>query len=405
MPATAGQPAPATRPRSSSSTPPARWTAPRRSPRPSRPRRWRSTQIVDGTWFAVIARHRRAGCAFPYPQRRPRWCRMDAGARAEAKRGRRPAAAGGGTAIGHVAAPGRRDLFAEVPPADAAPRHPAHRRQERGRAARSRSTTAIAHGTGHVPVRLPRRRRRLGGRRAARDRHRAARHRRPHRRARRHRRGLPGDDARPSMGRGVADADAARLGAAGRAGAVRPPGRARRSRTSPAAARRSTPSPATTPPARGATSPATTTSPSGCRQAGRRGAARRPGPDRGRATQVVAPGAGQGAVVRRRRADHADQPRGRALHRARPSSRRPSRRAWPPRPPATTATATVKLGPRGAARRGDRQRGGHDAGCARSSTIDDATRAPCACKRDVDKLDEMALDTALDQDAPRVRGV
>ena len=128
------------------------------------------------------------------------------------------------------------------------------------------------------------------------------------------------------------------------------------------------------------------------RQVARPGAARRPGPARGRRRRRR-PGAGQGQVVRRRGPDHPDQPRGRALHRAdragrgdpggpgRQGGRRRGDRdhassAGPsssPRPPATTRP------PRG---------------CARWSTSTTPTPARYGCKRDVDKADEMALDTA-----------
>ena len=60
----AGRPARATPPRSSSSTPPARW-APTRS-RPAADRRQAALdQILDGTWFAVIAGSHEARLAYP----------------------------------------------------------------------------------------------------------------------------------------------------------------------------------------------------------------------------------------------------------------------------------------------------------------------------------------------------
>ena len=73
-----------------------------------------------------------------------------------------------------VAAAGAPDL--PVLPGDAAARHPAHRRQEPARdpgRARRRGQPV----RGRVPLRLPGRRHRLGGRRAAQDLHRAARQR------------------------------------------------------------------------------------------------------------------------------------------------------------------------------------------------------------------------------------
>ena len=150
------------------------------------------------------------------------------------------------------------ELFATVE-ADAAPRDPAHRRPERDRDAEPSSRPAIDAAPRRVPVRLPRRRRRLGGQRAARHRVGAARLGRHHRRAREDGRGLPGDDARVDGSR-RRRREAAGLDAAGLRAAVRPPGRRRRSRSSRPRRRRSRSSSASTRPGRGATSRATITS-------------------------------------------------------------------------------------------------------------------------------------------------
>ncbi len=57
-------------------------------------------QILDGTWFAVIAGTDQAARAFPYPNAVSPMVRMEPGARAEAKRAVRQLLAGGGTAMG-----------------------------------------------------------------------------------------------------------------------------------------------------------------------------------------------------------------------------------------------------------------------------------------------------------------
>ena len=57
-------------------------------------------QILDGTWFAVIAGTDSAARAFPYPNAVAPMVRMEPGARAEAKRAVRQLLAGGGTAMG-----------------------------------------------------------------------------------------------------------------------------------------------------------------------------------------------------------------------------------------------------------------------------------------------------------------
>jgi hypothetical protein len=57
-------------------------------------------QILDGTWFAVIAGTDQASRAFPYPNAVAPMVRMEPGAREEAKRAVRQLLAGGGTAMG-----------------------------------------------------------------------------------------------------------------------------------------------------------------------------------------------------------------------------------------------------------------------------------------------------------------
>jgi von Willebrand factor type A C-terminal domain/von Willebrand factor type A domain len=57
-------------------------------------------QILEGTWFAVIAGTDQAARAFPYPNAVSPMVRMEPGAREEAKRAVRQLLAGGGTAIG-----------------------------------------------------------------------------------------------------------------------------------------------------------------------------------------------------------------------------------------------------------------------------------------------------------------
>ena len=73
-----------------------------------------------------------------------------------------------------------REIFSTVPHGPAAPRDPAHRRRQRGRDARPAAAGGRTSCVGVVPVRLPRRRRPVAGRRGARHRLGAARHRRPH---------------------------------------------------------------------------------------------------------------------------------------------------------------------------------------------------------------------------------
>jgi hypothetical protein len=77
-------------------------------------------QIIDGTWFAVIAGTDGAARAFPYPNAMSAMVRMEPGARAAAKEAVSRLGAGGGTAIGSwLRLAGR--LFASVP--SAAQRH------------------------------------------------------------------------------------------------------------------------------------------------------------------------------------------------------------------------------------------------------------------------------------------
>ena len=80
---------------------------------------------------------------------------------------------------------------------------------------------------------------------------------------------------------------------------------------------------------------------------------------------------------------------------ARPSWPRRSRTASPPRRPATTTTATVEAGPRGPAGQRRPATTRRRPGCARSSiSTTPEHRHGAAASRSVDKLDEMALDTA-----------
>ena len=250
-------------PRSSSSTRRARWTCRRRrSSRRAGPRRWPSSEIVDGTWFAVISGHSVAQMVYPIASRHGQDDRRHP-ARGHAH-DRQPAARGGATAIGAWIAAAT-ELFAQVE-TGAAPRDPADRRQDRGRAADVRCHEALAAAQGKFQCDC---------------------------------RGIGSDwvvdelrtiaDAllgtvdiiaepdeleadfeamiRTSMSRGVRRCPAAGVGAAGQRGAVRPPGRARRSRTSRPRPRRSARWSASSRPARGATRAATTTWPCGCRVA------------------------------------------------------------------------------------------------------------------------------------------
>ena len=115
-------------------------------------------------------------------------------------------------------------LFASIGEPRPEARHPAHRRREPQRDARRSSTWRSRTAPGQLPVRLPRRRRRLEGGRGPQDRHGPARHGRHHPATRSDWPPSSQQIMRKSMARGVADAAAAGLGAAGRAGAVRPPG-------------------------------------------------------------------------------------------------------------------------------------------------------------------------------------
>ena len=89
---------------------------------------------------------------------------------------------GGATAIGAWIAAAT-ELF-EQAPAGAASRHPADRRQDRGRAAKARSTSPSPRPRGKFQCDCRGHRHRLGGRRAAHDLERVARHGRHRRQAR-----------------------------------------------------------------------------------------------------------------------------------------------------------------------------------------------------------------------------
>ena len=185
---------------------------------------------------------------------------------------------------------------------------------------------------------------------------------------------------------------AAGVGAAGRAGAVRPPGRpdgrgphGRRAAGQPADRR--LPDGGV-----GRREPRLPRGRAARRQAGRGRAARGAGAARCRRAGGGA-GPGEGDVVRRRRAHHPDQPRRSPTTPARPSSPRRSRRGWRPRRPATrrrprrSSAAPSSSPPRRATTRPPR-------GCARSSRSRTRTPVRFGCSRNVDKLDEMALDTS-----------
>ena len=126
--------------------------------------------IRDGTWFAIVA-----GTSTAWPVYPPDGSMAVASerTRAEAKAALRQLRANGGTAIGQWLRLAHQ-IF-QTSPGHAAARHLAHRRQEPARdAGRARRRDRPVRG--RLPLRLPRRRHRLGGRRAAQDLHRAARH-------------------------------------------------------------------------------------------------------------------------------------------------------------------------------------------------------------------------------------
>ena len=152
---------------------------------------------------------------------------MDANRRFQAHQAVQQFRADGGTAMGTVADAGRAPLRlgrrAVGRRADQTPRDPAHRRREPQRDARP-AERGHRVGRGPLPVRLPRRRRRLAGRRGAADRAGAAGHGRHRRRARASCSAefaslMQAVDGARGRGRRPAGLDAA-----GRAAAVRPPG-------------------------------------------------------------------------------------------------------------------------------------------------------------------------------------
>ena len=110
-----GRRAPPTRRRSSSSTPPVRWarTASRRG-------RAAATaalnEIIDGTWFAVIAGNHVGTLVFPYPGGPQQMVRMDPSTRQAAIASMQAFRADGGTAMGTWLAKAR-DVFSTVPQA------------------------------------------------------------------------------------------------------------------------------------------------------------------------------------------------------------------------------------------------------------------------------------------------
>ena len=278
---------PATPARSSSSTRPARWAGPSCEAAKTAASA-AIDQILDGTWFAVVAGTHQAYLAFPPVRAGAGMVRMDAGARYAAHAGDRPVPLRRRHRDGHLAARWPARLFDSVPML--AQRHAILLTDgENHNETPEQLTRPSLAATGQVPVRLPRRRRRLAGRRGTPDRPGPARHGRHHPRADADGPGLRRADAAVDEPRRRRRA-AAGVGAAGRAGDVRPPGLAdgRGSdrppgRGQPADRRLSDR-------ARGATSPATTTS--ACGSPPRRSArsSSPPGSSWPSATQVVAQG-------------------------------------------------------------------------------------------------------------------
>ena len=357
-------------------------------------------QMLDGVWFAVIAGNHQAQLAYPQDGRAA-MVRMDDRTRAQARAavGRLPGRRR--HRDGHLARRWPPRLFAAVPSRHPAARHPADRRRQPARdpgAARRRDRgrrgrfQCDCRGVGV----------RLGGGRDAHDRHGPARHASTSSPTRRT---MAADFAammQQSMGRG--GRRTRRCGCGSR--------RARRCmfvrQVSPTVEdlthrrRQVNPLTVSLPDRRaGATRRATTTSPSGCR---RRRSARSSSP--------------RGCSSRRRRRC---SPRGwsrrcgptttnlttRSTRRspttpARPSWPRSSRRAWRPRRPATRTppppswAAPCSSPPRRATTR-------RRPGCARSSTSSDAGTGTVRLKKSVDKVDEMALDTASTK-TTRIRG-
>ena len=196
-----------------------------------------------------------------------------------------------------------------------------------------------------------------------------------------------------AMGRGVAQRRPAGLGPAGRPGPLRPPGRRPRSRTSPHAV-------------------TAVNALTGAYPTGSWGDESR---DYHVAVRLAAKGVGQEQLAARVQlavgdevvaqglvkalwssdddADHPDQPGGRALHRPGRAGRgdpgRPGREGRRRR-----RDGDRQARPRGPARRRDRQRRGDLPAAQGRRRRGPGHRARCGCKRAVEKLDEMALDTA-----------
>ena len=112
------------------------------------------------------------------------------------------------------------------------------------------------------------------------------------------------------------------------------------------------------------------------------------------------PGSGQGAVVRRRHADDAHRPGGRALHRPGRAGRRRSRTASPPRRPGDDDDGDGQARPGGPARRARPATRRRRPGCARSSTSTTPTPARCGCKRERRQARRDGARHGLDQDDP-----
>ncbi|WP_278259167.1 VWA domain-containing protein [Nocardioides convexus] len=181
-------------------------------------------EIVDGTWFAVIAGADRAMLAFPQVSSGPGMVRMDASTRQAASAAIGRFVGSGGTAIStwlDLAGQALRLGHRGHPAARAA----ADRRREPRAPGPSRRGDQPGHGL--LPGGLPRRRHRLAGRRDPPDRAGTARHRRHHPEPRADEGAVRGDHAQRHVPRRrrrlAADVDAA-----GRGGAVRAAGLADR---------------------------------------------------------------------------------------------------------------------------------------------------------------------------------
>ena len=184
--------------RSSSSTPPGRCSGPNIDAA-KYAAQVAVDQIADGTWFAIIGGSHVANRAFPYPNAPVAIVQMEPGAREEAKRAISYMRPSGGTAMSTWLRLADA-IFAEVP--QVAQKHAillTDGRNESEPRAELSSGDLRRHRA--LPVRRARRRLQLGGGRAARDRDRAAGHRRPDPQPGGHRGGLQGAGARVDVAR------------------------------------------------------------------------------------------------------------------------------------------------------------------------------------------------------------